>query len=102
MIAMLNHCRNVVLTPAFLMKYLPSPGNDNKVWIGDVVDPSPPDGSLPRTVSMTWGEECDIQVRRVSQDVFVRGRHCGAVAREGPLRFVCCLCSFNAFVGFRS
>lgn len=75
MTAVLNHDRKVILTPAILIKYPPSPGNDGKVWIGEVVDPAPSDGFLPRTVTMTWGEECDIQVRLVVRDVFVGGRH---------------------------
>lgn len=47
--------------------------------MGEVVVPVPSEGSPARTVSMTWGEDCDIQVRCVSHECFVRGGRCRAV-----------------------
>lgn len=30
--------------------------------MGVVMDPEPVEGEIPRTVSMTWADECDVQV----------------------------------------
>eukprot|EP00752_Nemacystus_decipiens_P018442 g16533.t1 len=38
-----------------------SDSNDRKVWRGDVVDPAPPAGTTPRTVSMGWAIPCDVE-----------------------------------------
>ncbi|CAM9277620.1 unnamed protein product, partial [Ectocarpus sp. 12 AP-2014] len=36
-------------------------GETRKIWMGEVVDPEPPAGSAPRTVSMTWTEPCSVE-----------------------------------------
>ncbi|CAB1100369.1 unnamed protein product [Ectocarpus sp. CCAP 1310/34] len=36
-------------------------GNARKTWLGEVVDPEPSANSIPRTVSMTWTDPCDIE-----------------------------------------
>ncbi|CAN0026447.1 unnamed protein product, partial [Ectocarpus sp. 13 AM-2016] len=36
-------------------------GETRKIWTGEVVDPEPPAGSAPRTVSMTWTEPCSVE-----------------------------------------
>ncbi|CAN0210802.1 unnamed protein product, partial [Ectocarpus sp. 6 AP-2014] len=36
-------------------------GNTRKTWMGEVVDPEPSVNSIPRTVSMTWTDLCDIE-----------------------------------------
>eukprot|EP00752_Nemacystus_decipiens_P014855 g13226.t1 len=34
---------------------------ERKLWMGEVVDPEPPAGSVPRTVSMAWTDPCDVE-----------------------------------------
>ena len=34
-----------------------------QLWMGVVVDPEPPAGTIPRAVSMTWTDPCDVEVR---------------------------------------
>ncbi|CBN76176.1 PKD domain protein [Ectocarpus siliculosus] len=36
-------------------------GETRKTWMGEVVDPEPPAGSAPRTVSMTWTNPCGVE-----------------------------------------
>ncbi|CAM9322195.1 unnamed protein product, partial [Hapterophycus canaliculatus] len=36
-------------------------GKGRKLWMGTVVDPEPPAGSIPRTVSMSWTDPCDVE-----------------------------------------
>ncbi|CAM9938469.1 unnamed protein product, partial [Ectocarpus sp. 4 AP-2014] len=36
-------------------------GETRKIWMGEVVDPEPPAGSAPRTVSMTWTDPCGVE-----------------------------------------
>eukprot|EP00752_Nemacystus_decipiens_P004376 g3999.t1 len=36
-------------------------GKGRKLWMGEVVDPEPPAGSVPRTISMTWTDPCDVE-----------------------------------------
>ncbi|CAN0080080.1 unnamed protein product [Scytosiphon promiscuus] len=36
-------------------------GKGRKLWMGTVVDPEPPAGSIPRTVSMSWTDPCEVE-----------------------------------------
>ena len=41
-----------------------------QVWMGDVVDPEP---FFSRTVSMTWADPCDVEVRAATATMYSPG-----------------------------
>ncbi|CAM9373608.1 unnamed protein product [Scytosiphon promiscuus] len=54
---------------------------ERKVWIGDVVDPAPPSGSAPATISMTWTVPCEVEtflLKMVSGSRHVKSVPCAA------------------------
>lgn len=46
--------------------------------MGDVVEPAPLPGSLPGTISMTWTDPCDVEVRDASPTKIHKVRLCRA------------------------
>lgn len=54
----------------------------HKIWMGEVVDPEPPADSVPRAVSMTWTDPCDVEVQPAVPFVIWNVHYCTVLPRQ--------------------
>lgn len=68
--------------------------------MGEVVDPEPLGGSVPRTVSMTWTDPCDVEVSTALALVVSCGYSCVCTSTLFPgVGNVLTGCDMNGTVG---